>query len=60
MTLFAVAVNDLVTSVNNTIGRCLYVDDLAIFFSENWTDKIESTVYISVDLENYIGNYKSH
>lgn len=43
VTLFAAAVNNLLNSVNHSVEKCMYVDDLAIFYSSNSMEDIENT-----------------
>lgn len=33
VTLFGIAVNDLITSIPERLGKCMYVDDLVLFYS---------------------------
>ena len=47
--LFAIAVNTLTDNLNPVIGRSLYVDDLAIFYSASSMEIIEETLQEAID-----------
>nr|CAH7714083.1 unnamed protein product [Callosobruchus chinensis] len=49
-TLFTIAVNDLVESIDDDqVGECLYVDDLTIFASGRRLEDIESKLQATID-----------
>lgn len=47
--LFIIAINKLVESIPEHVGKTLYVDDLAIFFSSPCMDTIEETLQAAID-----------
>ncbi|KAG5873973.1 hypothetical protein JTB14_025275 [Gonioctena quinquepunctata] len=47
--LFAIAVNGLLDNLNPAVGRCLYVDNLTIFYSKPSMDVIERTLQEAID-----------
>lgn len=47
--LFIIAINKLVESIPEQVGKTLYVDDLAIFFSSPCMDTIEETLQAAID-----------
>ena len=47
--LFAVAVNDLAAEVSGSVGKCLYVDDLAIYASGERIGKITEKLQRAID-----------
>lgn len=49
VTLFAIAVNGLLTEIDESVGRCMYVDDLAIFYSSKSMQNIEDTLQQNID-----------
>lgn len=50
VTLFAIAVNNLAETVTHqSVGRCLYVDDLAIYVSGNNMQTLTATLQTAID-----------
>lgn len=49
VTLFAIAINDLLESIPPNVGYSLYVDDLTIFYSANSMTEIETTLQKTID-----------
>lgn len=48
-TLFAVAINEICKGVNQNIKKCLYVDDVAIFYSAKKVGDITSTLQPAIN-----------
>lgn len=49
VTLFAIAINDLVASIDTAVNRCLYVDDLVLFYSAKSMEDIENSLQAAID-----------
>ena len=47
--LFAIAVNDIACGIDNTIGKSLYVDDLAIYASGDKIGKLNNVLQTAID-----------
>ncbi|KAG5860668.1 hypothetical protein JTB14_003373 [Gonioctena quinquepunctata] len=47
--IFAIAINSIIEDLNPDIGRCLYVDDLTIYYSAASMTVIENTLQMAID-----------
>ena len=58
ITLFAIAINGIVADIPEDIGRALYVDDLAIYYSASNINHIERKVQATINKINNLS--KNH
>lgn len=47
--LFAIAINNLLTDLSPNVGRMLYVDDLAVYYTAENLDDLEVTLQTAID-----------
>ncbi|XP_076660928.1 uncharacterized protein LOC143364494, partial [Halictus rubicundus] len=49
VTLFAIAVNDIINQIEEPIGKCIYVDDLLIFYSGDNINTMNKQLQAAID-----------